>query len=275
MDTTDTIEFEGEEYDLVGVHGEGLFSPEQYGLGRAGRWTSGSHSSSFVNVYRVEGDRLLLSAVWSQYREVEDNPFGVRAKIYIDENNRVSMWPVRYEGLSWPMPFRGRVLLGRDLVESCRIHGYRPPAWAYGKVVELFFDRWGVLVWQRDVSMEMGLTRDVFTEAKQRLGAELSEARGRGESGEAMNRLLEFADEHYPYNDDYKWEYIVTTGVPVEMRAAVEDDWARSLLVEQLVREGMSLDKALSRTYSADLTDVQNELGQLTAGLYAQYVGWK
>jgi hypothetical protein len=212
----DTIEYEGEVYDLVGVHGEGLFSPEENGLDKAGRWAVGPHVQSFINIYRVEGYRLLLSAVWSQYYEVRDNPFEVRAKIYPGE------WPARYEGLSWPTPFRGRVLLGRDFVESCRIHGRWHPAWTYGKVVELFFGKWGVLVWSRDVSMEMGLMRDVFTEVRQRSGVFPSGAmRGGAENMQSRRGLFDFATEYYPFNRDYKWEYVVAMGVPVEVRAAL------------------------------------------------------
>lgn len=127
---SDTVFFEGERYDLAGIHGTGLFEPAGHGLEPQPMHTAcwrGFHCD-----YAFEGDVLVLRTL----------------HIALGVGPRPTLWghpPTRndgaavlvYDRLNAPMPFTGKLRIGREFIASTYVHMGFSQAYQYRHVYEL------------------------------------------------------------------------------------------------------------------------------------------
>ena len=161
----DLVVYEGESYELVGVHGDGLFDPEAHGI-----QTVAPHTGcwrGFFARYEVRARRLHLRSllIWSE--RPLPALFGVDATGASNDDGE-SQYPFdpgpggRIEGEyafgEAPVAFTGGLLVGREFVgQGYSTMGADPP-WLYATVHDLTFED-GWLVDAIDRSAEMATAR--------------------------------------------------------------------------------------------------------------------
>ena len=154
----DTVTFEGESYELIGLHGDGLFDPGAFGI-----QTVAPHTGcwrGFIAGYEVRARRLHLRSlsIWSQ-RPVPPL-FGV-ASSWSDVDDGVARHlfdPSEYTFEDAPISFTGGLLVGREFVGRGHSTMGSDPPWLYAAVHDLTFED-GWLVDSIDRSAEMATAR--------------------------------------------------------------------------------------------------------------------
>jgi hypothetical protein len=127
---SDVIEFEGELYDLAEDH-HVLFQPDQYGLSTF--FFSTACVRGFHCHYVIEEGLLRLRRLYLGYSEVNARcELGGVLPTYDAELYRFG-----YEGLSLPVPFSGRLLLGREFISDLNMYDVFQYAWKYRSVIEI------------------------------------------------------------------------------------------------------------------------------------------
>lgn len=161
----DTVTYEGESYDVIGVHGDGLFDPEALGI-----QTVAPHTAcwrGFIAGYDVRARRLHLRslALWSEHAlppvfgvdasrsEVDDGV--VRHLFDPSLGGRVGG---EYTFEAAPISFTGGLLVGREYVGRGYATMGSDPPWLYSAVHDLTFED-GWLVDSIDRSAEMASAR--------------------------------------------------------------------------------------------------------------------
>lgn len=161
----DTVAYEGESYELIGVHGDGLFDPEAHGI-----QTVAPHTGcwrGFIAGYEVRARRLHLRSlsIWSERplppvfgvdvsrSDVED---GVVGHLFDPTSGGRVEGTYAFEDA--PVGFTGGLMVGREFVgRGYSTMGVDPP-WFYGTVHDLTFED-GWLVDAVDRSAEMASAR--------------------------------------------------------------------------------------------------------------------
>jgi len=128
----DFIVYDDKEYDLVGVRGEGLLTPQDFGL-----IPKSPHTAcwrGFVMYYECRDNRLLLHAM-DVHADTAPVIKGVKAK---EQGN--SSFNYHYEGIDIDVPFSGSLVLAREFIDSMYIHmGFQHPQ-AFKTVIELIVE---------------------------------------------------------------------------------------------------------------------------------------
>jgi hypothetical protein len=141
----DRVIYEGIEYDLISVNGEGLFEPSTYGM-----FPKMLHTAcwrGFYCTYTIEQLDLFLTSLTIRTNDEQYPP--IDGKSPSDDGYRT----MRYINLRLPMLFRGKLLLGADFIRERYVHmGFQAPE-AYQKVVEATFLA-GKLISMQDCSTD-------------------------------------------------------------------------------------------------------------------------
>jgi hypothetical protein len=128
----DSVLVSGVGYQIIGVKGEGLLHPIDFGM--QCRMMHTACYRGYIAQYEVRDGQLVLTRIHIQ-AEGEVLPIDGISPNQPFEHNR----PV-YEGLNVPAPFTGGLLLGRDFIQSMYVHmGFQKPI-AYEEVVELHLE---------------------------------------------------------------------------------------------------------------------------------------
>lgn len=128
----DTFLFDGSEYELIGVQGEGLFDPTAHGFEPAMMHTA--CYDGFYCTYEIANDHLFLRELTICDANSNYPPIG---GIKPSESA-----PMRadYADLEVEIPFTGTLRLARGFHEECYIHMGYQPASSYDEVVDFVFE---------------------------------------------------------------------------------------------------------------------------------------
>ena len=161
----DTVMYDGESYEVIGVRGDGLFDPEALGI-----QTVAPHTGcwrGFIAGYEVRARRLQLRslAIWSE--RALPPVFGVDAfRSDVDDGVVRHLFdPTRggrvegaYAFEDAPISFTGGLMVGREFVGRGYSTVGGDPPWLYATVHDLTFEG-GWLVDAVDLSAEMASAR--------------------------------------------------------------------------------------------------------------------
>jgi hypothetical protein len=164
----DTIGFSGKEYDIAGVNGDGLFTPQPLGLMPVS--TNSACWRGYICAYQILDDALILDALNISLGHDEGSgkerrfvaqrgpPInGVSPQTGAEKRSFLS--GNYYEGLHLPIHFTGGILAGDGFIQELYVHMGFHPAWKYCTVFELIFDQ-GRSVEIRDVSSNLEQIRN-------------------------------------------------------------------------------------------------------------------
>jgi hypothetical protein len=169
---SDTVCYQGRDFSIAGVNGDGLFDPA--GIGLKVVMLSTACYRGFYCTYSVVDEHLRLTRLtvgfdkqdW-QTAERGEGPvwFGRLPRreqrdchTYNPKTKRTEpskYWSdFYYEGLCEPVQFTGGILIGADFIQEMYVHMGFHPAYKYQEVHELVFDA-GKLVKASDLSHAM------------------------------------------------------------------------------------------------------------------------
>ncbi len=131
----DMVTFDGAEWALVGIDGQGLFDPAAWDLRPIALNTA--EWRGFVCRYAVEDDRLRLAHLSIGLREEDGAALDRLPGVVRVVGERVR-WNVDFEGVD--VPFTGTLVLGQGFIRDLYVHmGFHPP-WKWERVVRLELD---------------------------------------------------------------------------------------------------------------------------------------
>jgi hypothetical protein len=158
----DSFIFKDQEYSIVGVNGQGLFDPVQYGLNPLGLCSACWRG--YLCQYSLKENLLHLN--WLRINIGSSN----------SNNSDVKEWPVIngvhptkppedypifdsiYQNLNLPIKFSGGILLGNGFISELYVHMGFHPAWKFQTVHELIFKK-GTVQEIREVSQRVAEIR--------------------------------------------------------------------------------------------------------------------
>ena len=154
----DEFTFNGESFSLVGLNGDGLFSPTDFNIQPYSRCTACWRG--YVMNYVINNDHLVLEGMRVNVKEppkingVEPEPGG-------------DLFDYCYKNLNLKTNFTGRMLLAKDFIRSMYVHmGFQRPM-AYRTVIEFHVEN-GDITLQLDFSkkMEEFRNKDIYKDAQ-------------------------------------------------------------------------------------------------------------
>jgi CubicO group peptidase (beta-lactamase class C family) len=151
----DLVDYIGRVYCVAAVDGSDLFVPARYGL-RAEMLSTGCWRG-YVASYAVVDDNLRLVEV--EVSRQSDPPYLFGTPPRIAPRHAYYPGTLFYTGMSAPLEFTGRMLIGHEWVDIGRQSIGFTPAWGFEIVHELRFDD-DRLVEATDISDEMADIRD-------------------------------------------------------------------------------------------------------------------
>lgn len=147
----DTFLYEGEEYELVGVDGEKLITPQDYGMNPEMLHTACYRG--FYCTYQLTNDGLFLTQMVIGKVEEGYQPIdGIMPKLPSQDSHS----ELTYQGLKLLTPFTGKLLLGQNCIGELS-SGYED-ATSYQTLLEFTLEA-GKLVTMRDISAENAKNR--------------------------------------------------------------------------------------------------------------------
>jgi hypothetical protein len=163
---TDTFIYKRNEYDLIGLKGNGLFSPEQFGM--ISEMLDTGCYRGFIAKYKIVRKQLYLQEL--TLREANGNYLGINViypeKQFVNElmkmiddqyeNDRPDeVYTATYRDLKLSCPFTGKLRVARGFIKEFYIHmGYQKPT-AYQTVYDFILINGKVLkVTDRSAKME-------------------------------------------------------------------------------------------------------------------------
>jgi len=152
----DTFFFKGEQYDLIGIDGNGLFSPKQYGMEPVMMHT-GCYRGFYAS-YKITDKGIYLHELTIRDRNEDYKPInGIKPQTEPkteEERFWIFQGTAMYREVNLLVSFTGTLLLAKDFIQEMYIHaGFQRPT-AYKTVLNLRFEE-GNLVKIKDRSKEV------------------------------------------------------------------------------------------------------------------------
>ena len=146
----DKLIFTGKKFDLVGVKGEGLYEPLDFGLTPKSPHTA--NWRGFVSTYEVSDDFLIFKELQVSIEdEKESYPLINNIKPISRKEGLIHL---DYKNLNLKTNFSGKILIAKAFIDSMYVHmGFQSPI-AFETVIELEFNE-GILTNQKDLSNKM------------------------------------------------------------------------------------------------------------------------
>lgn len=158
----DIYKYKNERYTLVAVSGVIPFLPEDYGIEPQaaitacwrGYWCEYAIDDTLtldeLYLHNSEGHYPPINGVDVSEQEFEE------LTVYSKGSEKREMFPKynghrRYRNIGLPIPYTGKILVGKDFIHKYYIHMGFQRYWAYKKLIEFEFDE-GLLVEVRDCS---------------------------------------------------------------------------------------------------------------------------
>jgi hypothetical protein len=156
----DTIFYRDCEYNIAGIHGDGLFIPQEHGLHPIIMSTA-CWRGYYCEYEVVDGMLRLRNLHIRLEKETADTltPDAVPILFSVRPSHDPEWRCSIYGNLAQETPFTGGLLVGADFVRELYVHMGFHPAWKYRRVHELIFDS-GKLTAQKDHSAEIALIRN-------------------------------------------------------------------------------------------------------------------
>jgi hypothetical protein len=151
----DSFLFQDKKYSIVGVNGESLFHPANYGLLPLPRITSCWRG--YVCTYKTSGDKLLLDTLQTNL-DLEGPAINNILPVFSTKNTFNNI----YQHLDLHIDFSGGMLVANGFIQVLYVHMGFHPAWKYETIFELVFSQ-GTLIETKDVSRQMAELRDKMT----------------------------------------------------------------------------------------------------------------
>lgn len=159
----DEILISRKRYDIIGVNGNELFTPESIGV--TPNATSTACWRGYICEYKISHKKLLLDKLWLSCgrNEIFENE-----KIFVPQKsppingvspNKGSEFNNEYEKINYAINFSGGILAGRAFIQELYVHMGFQSAWKYKNVIELIFIQ-GKVQEIRDVSKQMEQIRN-------------------------------------------------------------------------------------------------------------------
>ncbi len=132
----DMVKYEGETYDLVGVRGSDLFTPQDVGLEPF--FTTTACWRGYLLTFVCNDHELVLESMQVNIREpISIN--GIRPKKDGD------FFKYTYDSLHMKVPFTGAILIAKDFIDAMYVHmGFQRPI-AYRTVLEIVVEKGNIL----------------------------------------------------------------------------------------------------------------------------------
>jgi len=171
---SDIARYQGKDYALAGVRGEGMFSPEAHGLQPRGTCTACWRG--YVCTYAVTDETLLLDQLAINLGDPKIRDGTLRSPL-LNGVERASgpghFFDSQYVNVGLVVAFSGGLLIARGFIKELYVHMGFHPAWKYEEVHELLFDR-GRLTKARDVSAMLREFRESMRDRQLEPGHEAS-----------------------------------------------------------------------------------------------------
>jgi len=146
----DEFRYEGELYGLVGLDGEGLYTPESFGMQPFSTCTACWRG--FIMYYDCVDHKLILDAMEVNVHEA--GPIND-----VEPSVSKNYFKFRYDPLQLKTHFTGTIMLGKDFISEMYVHmGFQRPM-AFKTVIELHIDD-GTITEVRDLSELMAERRE-------------------------------------------------------------------------------------------------------------------
>jgi hypothetical protein len=143
----DKVIFNGDIFDLVGVKGEGLYEPLDFGLVPISPHTA--NWRGFVSTYEVSEGILLLKELEVSIKD-EDQSYPEINNVK-PESRKESLVKLDYKNVNLKTIYTGTLLIAKDFIDSMYVHmGFQSPL-SFEIVLELEFKE-GKLINQENVS---------------------------------------------------------------------------------------------------------------------------
>ncbi len=149
----DEIILDNQSFSLVGLKGQGLFKPEDFGINPYSTCTACWRG--YVMKYQYINSQLFLDEMLVN---VDDPPIinGIKPQ------NEARLFKYYYKEMNLKSSFNGKLLLAKDFIQSMYIHmGFQRPM-AYKTIIEIQIKD-GEIISERDLSKEMEEKR-IFNE---------------------------------------------------------------------------------------------------------------
>jgi hypothetical protein len=148
----DCFIFKGEEYSLIGVQGQGLAKPQDFGMKPLGMSTA--NYRGFFSTYEISEDGIFLKKM--TVSEEKGNYKPINGII-----PTVKEYAATYEDINLHVLFTGQMRLAKDFIWELYVHmGFQKPS-AFKTVMDLTFDD-GRIMEIQDRSEEVSEIRGGF-----------------------------------------------------------------------------------------------------------------
>jgi len=151
----DKFRYEGEDYDLVGLDGESLYEPLDFGI--TAQMASTACWRGYQMVYDCKDGALILDEMHVRTSDkIVVNGVTPRE---VDESEGFSFFNTVYENLGLKTKFTGSLLFANDFISGIYVHmGFQSPE-SYKKVLEIHVTN-GDIVEVNDISKSMAERRE-------------------------------------------------------------------------------------------------------------------
>jgi len=149
----DQFILDNQSFSLVGLKGQGLFKPVDFGINPYSSCTACWRG--YVNKYRLTNNHLILYEMLVNV----DNPAKIKG---IEPQTGDELFKYHYKEMNLKCRFTGNLLLAKDFIQSMYVHmGFQRPM-AYKTIIEIQMKD-GEIISERDLSKEMEEKR-IFNE---------------------------------------------------------------------------------------------------------------
>ncbi|MFW9876115.1 MAG: hypothetical protein ACFFG0_23680 [Candidatus Thorarchaeota archaeon] len=146
----DEFVLNNEKFSLIGLNGQGLFKPEDFGI--IPYFTCTACWRGYVMRYVFTEDELILDGMSVNV----DNPPKING---VEPEKEGNLFKYYYKNLNLKTKFTGKVLLAKDFIQSMYVHmGFQRPI-AFETVVEIDIKS-GEIISLRDLSKKVEELRD-------------------------------------------------------------------------------------------------------------------
>ena len=146
----DEFVLNSENFSLIGLKGQGLFKPEDFGI--TPHFSSTACWRGYIMRYIFTDDQLILDGM----RVNIDDPPKING---VEPQKDDNLFKYCYTNLNLKTNFTGNVLLAKDFIESMYVHmGFQRPI-AFKTVVEIRVEN-GDIILLKDLSKQMEVRRN-------------------------------------------------------------------------------------------------------------------
>ncbi|MFX0108263.1 MAG: hypothetical protein ACFE7R_08270 [Candidatus Hodarchaeota archaeon] len=145
----DSFKYDGLEFSLVGMKGDGLYTPHDFRL--TPRMASTACWRGYIMTYDCVDGQLVLSSMSIRTYDSPSEINGIEPKT---DTEKYRMFTHHYENLNLKTRFTGSMLLGRDFIQGMYVHmGFQRPI-AFRTVLEIHVQD-GDIICVNDLSEKM------------------------------------------------------------------------------------------------------------------------